>query len=102
MKQEFKIEGEYIELIQLLKALGIAETGGHAKYIVEQGEVIRNGEVETRKRAKLIPGDIIEIDDLRIILVKSKKCDSQELNYFFLLPFSFFETFFLLPSLLFF
>ncbi|MEY3237023.1 MAG: hypothetical protein RI883_1124 [Bacteroidota bacterium] len=68
MKQEFKIEGEYIELIQLLKALGIAETGGHAKYIVEQGEVIRNGEVETRKRAKLIPGDIIEIDDLRIIL----------------------------------
>ena len=67
MKQEFKIEGEYIELIQLLKALGIAETGGHAKYIVEQGEVIRNGEVETRKRAKLIPGDIIEIDDLRII-----------------------------------
>ena len=68
MKQEFKIEGEYIQLIQLLKALGIAETGGHAKYIVEQGEVIRNGEVETRKRAKLIPGDIIEIDDLRIIL----------------------------------
>jgi ribosome-associated protein len=68
MKQEFKIEGEYIELIQLLKALGIAETGGHAKYIVEQGEIIRNGEVETRKRAKLIPGDIIEIDDLRIIL----------------------------------
>jgi ribosome-associated protein len=68
MKQEFKIEGEYIELIQLLKALGIAETGGHAKYIVEQGEVIRNGELETRKRAKLIPGDIIEIDDLRIIL----------------------------------
>lgn len=68
MKQEFKIEGTYIELIQLLKAMGIAETGGHAKYIVEQGEVIRNGEVELRKRAKLIPGDIIEIDDLRIIL----------------------------------
>jgi ribosome-associated protein len=69
MKQEFKIEGEYIELIQLLKALGIASTGGHAKLIVEEGEVVRNGEVEMRKRAKLIPGDIIEIDDLRIILV---------------------------------
>lgn len=68
MKQEFKIEGPYIELIQLLKALGVAETGGHAKYIVEKGEVVRNGEVELRKRAKLIPGDIIEIDDLRIIL----------------------------------
>jgi len=69
MKQEFKIEGSYIELIQLLKALGIAGTGGHAKHIVENGEIIRNGEVETRKRAKLIPGDIIEIDDLRIVLV---------------------------------
>jgi ribosome-associated protein len=69
MKQEFKIEGEYIELIQLLKALGIASTGGHAKLIVEEGEVVRNGEVEMRKRAKLIPGDIIEIDDLRIVLV---------------------------------
>jgi ribosome-associated protein len=69
MKQEFKIEGEYIELIQLLKALGIAETGGHAKFIVEDGVVIRNGEVEMRKRAKLIPGDVIEIDDLIIKLV---------------------------------
>ena len=69
MKQEFKIEGEYIELIQLLKATGIAETGGHAKFIVEDGEVIRNGEVELRKRAKLIPGDVIEIGDLTIKLV---------------------------------
>ena len=69
MKQEFKIEGEYIELIQLLKALGVAATGGHAKHIVEEGEVIRNGEVETRKRAKLVPGDIVELDNLRIVLV---------------------------------
>jgi ribosome-associated protein len=69
MKQEFKIEGEYIELIQLLKALGVAATGGHAKHIVDEGEVIRNGEVETRKRAKLVPGDIVELDDLRIVLV---------------------------------
>ena len=69
MKQEFKIVGDYIELIQLLKALGIAETGGHAKMIVDEGDVIRNGEVELRKRAKLIPGDKIEIDDLEIHLV---------------------------------
>ena len=69
MNQEFKIEGDYIELIQLLKALGIAETGGHAKYMVEKEEVTRNGEIETRKRAKLIPGDIVEIDDFRIKLI---------------------------------
>ena len=68
MEQTFKIEGEYIELIQLLKAIGLANTGGHAKMIVEQEIVIRNGEIETRKRAKLISGDIIEIVDNKIIL----------------------------------
>jgi ribosome-associated protein len=62
-KIEFKIEGEYIELIQLLKAIGLAQTGGHAKLIVEEEMVTRNGEIETRKRAKLIPGDVIEVDD---------------------------------------
>ncbi|MEY3728179.1 MAG: hypothetical protein RL098_1653, partial [Bacteroidota bacterium] len=50
--QEFQINGPYIELIGLLKALGIAETGGHAKAIVEEGYVLRNGAVELRKRAK--------------------------------------------------
>jgi len=68
MEQDFKINGNYIELIQLLKALGIAETGGHAKMIVEDGEVLRNGEVELRKRAKLIPGDVIELEGIKITL----------------------------------
>jgi len=68
MEQVFKIDGEYIELIQLLKAVGLANTGGHAKMIVDEGMVVRNGQVETRKRAKLIPGDIIEITENKIIL----------------------------------
>lgn len=66
--QEFQINGPYIELIGLLKALGIAETGGHAKAIVEEGCVYRNGACELRKRAKLISGDLIEIDGLQIKL----------------------------------
>lgn len=69
MQETFKIEGEHIELIQLLKVMGIAQTGGHAKIIVNEGVVIRNGEVETRKRAKLISGDVLEIEDLTIKLV---------------------------------
>ena len=69
MEQDFKINGDYIELIQLLKALGIAETGGHAKMIVEEGEVLRNGEVELRKRAKLVPGDVIELEEIKITLI---------------------------------
>lgn len=68
MEQTFKIDGDYIELIQLLKAIGLAESGGHAKMIVNEEMVIRNGEIETRKRAKLISGDIIDILDNRIIL----------------------------------
>ncbi len=67
--QEFQIEGDYIELIGLLKAMGIAETGGQAKAIVEEGLIVRNGEVEMRKRAKLIVGDLIELDDLQIKLI---------------------------------
>ena len=59
---KFKIEGEYIELIQLLKVIGIASTGGHAKMIVDEEMIGRNGELETRKRAKLIAGDVIEIE----------------------------------------
>lgn len=60
---EFTVNGEYIELLGLLKATGIAQTGGHAKMIVEDEEVYRNGELETRKRAKLVPGDILVVGD---------------------------------------
>ena len=66
--EDFKIEGDYIELIALLKALGVAETGGHAKHIVDAGEVIRNGQVEKRRRAKLIAGDVIQLEQLKINL----------------------------------
>lgn len=69
-KMEFTINGDFIELLGLLKATGIAQTGGHAKMIVEDEEVYRNGELETRKRAKLVPGDIIEIGGKIRILLK--------------------------------
>ena len=57
----FNLNGaEFIELIKLLKLLHIAESGGHAKIMVEEGEVKLNGETEYRKRAKLRPGDLVE------------------------------------------
>jgi ribosome-associated protein len=65
-KEKFEIEGEYIELIQLLKVLNIAETGGQAKWLVEDGKVKLNGEVEYRKRAKLRQGDVVETGGLQI------------------------------------
>ena len=67
--EEFKIEGDYIELMALLKALGVAETGGHAKHIVDAGEVFRNGQIETRRRAKLVPGEIIQLQSVKVKLI---------------------------------
>jgi ribosome-associated protein len=64
----FKIDTEYIELIKLLKATRVAESGAQAKIFVEDEIVFRNGEVETRKRAKIVPGDKIEIFDEVIVV----------------------------------
>jgi ribosome-associated protein len=57
---EFIIKGPYIELMALLKLTGIAASGGEAGTMIVSGNVKRNGETELRKRAKLVPGDIIE------------------------------------------
>lgn len=67
-KIDFQLKDEYIELIKLLKHLGIAESGAQAKEMVDNSEVIRNGELESRKRAKLIKGDVIEIFDFEITI----------------------------------
>lgn len=65
----FNLNGaEYIELIKLLKLLHIAESGGHAKIMVEDGEVKLNGVVEFRKRAKLRPGDQVETSGKQIAI----------------------------------
>ena len=61
-KHIFKVDGEYIELMALLKAVSMAQTGGHAKMIVDEGNVIRNGEVELRRRAKCRKGDEIQVN----------------------------------------
>jgi ribosome-associated protein len=52
---------EYIELIKMLKLLRIASSGGEAKMMVEDGEAKLNGNPESRKRAKLRPGDVVQI-----------------------------------------
>ncbi|MEX1192112.1 MAG: RNA-binding S4 domain-containing protein [Brumimicrobium sp.] len=71
-KLNFNLEGPYIELIQLLKAIGVAQTGGHAKMIVDEEDVVRNGEIETRRRAKIVVGDVIVVgDEVEISIVSS-------------------------------
>lgn len=62
MKQEvqFALKGEYITLDALMKAAGLAGTGGEAKVRIQGGEVKVNGEVETRRGRKLRGGEMVE------------------------------------------
>jgi len=57
---EFKLEGEFIPLIQLLKATGLVQSGGEAQTVVEDGLVKYNGAVDYRKRLKVRVGDVID------------------------------------------
>lgn len=68
-KIEFKIDEEFIELIKLLKATQIAQTGGHAKMLVADGLVYVNGILEERKRAKIRKGFTVEIENVEIKIV---------------------------------
>ena len=52
---------EPVELFKILKFEGIAASGGEAKSLIADGQVSVNGEVETRKRKKIVAGDIIEL-----------------------------------------
>jgi ribosome-associated protein len=57
---EFKLTTPYIELIKLLKLVRLAATGGHAQIMVVEEQVKLNGQIELRKRAKLVAGDLVE------------------------------------------
>lgn len=71
-KDTFKLRptDEFIELIKMLKLKQIAQSGGHAKMIVEDGLVNVNGEQEFRKRKKLRPGDVVELEEITISIIK--------------------------------
>ena len=55
-----------ITLGQALKAVSIAGTGGEAKVLVQMGEVLVNGEVETRRGRRLREGDVVEVGEERL------------------------------------
>lgn len=55
-----EISREPVELYKILKFEGIVASGGEAKAVIDGGQVLVNGEVETRKRKKIVSGDTIE------------------------------------------
>ena len=62
-KETVAIITEFITMDKLLKFSGVADTGGQAFLMVEDGIVKRNGELVTEKRKKVFPGDVVNIDD---------------------------------------
>jgi len=58
----------YIQLIQLLKATNLVYNGAEAQRVVTEGLVLRNGEIELRKRAKIVQGDIIQFNNYEITI----------------------------------
>ena len=66
-----EIAREPVELYKILKFEGLVTTGGEAKLLIGDGQVTVNGEVETRRRKKIVNGDVIEFrgDRLKVQLV---------------------------------
>ncbi|MGZ8258350.1 MAG: RNA-binding S4 domain-containing protein [Methylotenera sp.] len=63
---EFNINTEYVELCNLLKLVGLADSGGRGKTMVAEGLVSVDGHIELRKTAKIRAGQIVRCQDTTI------------------------------------
>lgn len=70
--QDVIITKEPVELFKVLKFEGLVGTGGEAKLVIDEGLVSVNGQLEMRKRRKLLAGDVIEFNGqtLRLIVAE--------------------------------
>jgi ribosome-associated protein len=66
---DFELRGEFIPLDALLKATGLAESGGRAKAMIGEGQVRVDGQLELRKTCKLRAGQRIALAGVRILLL---------------------------------
>lgn len=63
---EFELNGEYVELNQLLKLSGVCDSGGAGKMLVAQGGVAVDGKQELRKTCKIRAGQVVTLGQVRI------------------------------------
>ncbi len=66
---EFKLNADFIELNQLLKVVGVCDSGGAGKALVAEGVVLVDGQVELRKTCKIRAGSVVTLDDVRITVI---------------------------------
>jgi ribosome-associated protein len=62
----FELEGDYVELNQLLKLVGLCHSGGAGKMLVASGDVSVDGAQELRKTCKIHAGQVVTLDDVEI------------------------------------
>ncbi|MBA4494118.1 S4 domain-containing protein YaaA [Paenactinomyces guangxiensis] len=67
--QQFKINGPFITLGQLLKRIDLIDSGGQAKHFLQEIEVKVNDEVEWRRGRKIYPQDIVDIAGHAVVQV---------------------------------
>lgn len=70
-KLDFTLDGEYVELNQLLKLVGICDSGGAGKALVAGGDVRVDGKTELRKTCKIRAGQVVSLGDVRIRVVSA-------------------------------
>ncbi len=68
--ETIKLREEFIKLGQALKAANLVEDGVEAKYVIQEGEVKVNGEVDIRRGRKLYDGDVISFHGEEVKIVK--------------------------------
>ncbi len=66
--EKIHIDSEFIRLQDLLKLSGVCSTGGMAKNVIQNGEVLVNNEVCTMRGKKMRPGDFAQFDDIKIVV----------------------------------
>ena len=67
--REVEILKQPVELYKILKFEGLVDSGGAAKAVIDDGQVLLNGTVETQRRKKIVSGDVIEFMDEKLKVV---------------------------------
>ncbi len=67
---EFYLKDDFIKLGQLLKAASLVENGADAKFVIQNGEVYLNGEVETQRGKKIVVGDVVKYKNKEVTVKK--------------------------------
>jgi ribosome-associated protein len=72
LEETFRLRSEFIPLCDLLKVCGVTESGGEAKHLIADGEVLVDGDVELRKRCKIRAGQVVSGLDFEIHVVAAE------------------------------